>query len=307
MNDIKRRALTGFVVAVALGLSGSAFALKAGCDAPPCGGGGGNVPPPEETAAQNLSVPTIMVGTAPAGLTCGTVAAPSALVPPTGTPLTGFEIDPTAYYWVQKVHTWQAQCFNDTAATAYGAWGDNLEGDAKLKVGKPIRVELVLWNSTSYAGLTTLEGYKVIKLEPSKLDRLSAYGHLAGGSAGSWTDIPYNFPQLRTTDADGDVVGWLVHDSQITFRVCKLVDGLETTECPVPAGTNPTAEINATGKVVYGYNLRVSNAGEYRITFTTSTNVTFTDVDAGGLADAHDAWIDINVVAGGSSKGGGAQ
>lgn len=306
MNNIMRRVLMGFTLTVALCLSGSVFALKPGCDAPPCGGGGGHVPP-DETAAQNLSVPTIMVGTAPAGLTCGTVAAPSALVPPTGTPLTGFEVDPSAYYWVQKVNTWQAQCFYDDSAKVFGAWGDNLEGDAKLKIGKPIRVEIVLWNETTYPDLMTLEGYKVKKLEPSKLDRLSAYGHLAGGNTGSWTAFPYDFPQLRETDSDGDVVGWLAHDSQITFRVCKLVNGLETDECPVPAGTNPTAEINATGKVVYGYNLRVSDTGEYRITFTTSANVTFTGVDAGGTDNLHDAWIDINVVPGGGNKGGGAQ
>lgn len=304
MKDIKRKAL-GIAVVAILGFSASAFALKPGCDAPPCGGGGEE--PPEETAAQNLSVPTIMVGTAPGGLTCGTVTTPSALGRPSGTPLTGYEIDPTAYYWVQKVHTWQAQCFSDTAATVYGAWGDNLEGDAKLKTGKPIRVELVLWNDTSYGSLTTLDGYQVKKLEPSKLDRLSAYGHLAGGSEGIWTDTEYAFPQLRTTDADGDVVGWLVHDSQITFRVCKLDNGVETDECPVPEGTNPTAEINATGKVVYGYNLRVTDTGMYRITFTTSENVLFSDVDDGGTDYLHNAWIDINVVSGGGNKGGGTQ
>lgn len=42
-----------------LGASGSAFALKPGCDAPPCGGGGGNKPPTGETASNNLSYPVI--------------------------------------------------------------------------------------------------------------------------------------------------------------------------------------------------------------------------------------------------------
>ena len=67
-------------------------------------------PPPTTEAAQNLSVPAILVG--PLGtLVCGTSdVAPSALVPPTGTPLTGYEVP--GFYWVQKVHVWQAQCFN---------------------------------------------------------------------------------------------------------------------------------------------------------------------------------------------------
>lgn len=39
--------------------SGNAFALKPGCEAPPCGGGGGNKPPAGETAPNNLSYPVI--------------------------------------------------------------------------------------------------------------------------------------------------------------------------------------------------------------------------------------------------------
>ncbi len=90
---------------------------------------------PVTEAAQNLSVPAILVG--PLGtLVCGTSdLAPSALVPPTGTPLTGYEVP--GYYWVQKVHTWQAQCFNALEASVFGAWGDNLSGDAKLSRAAP--------------------------------------------------------------------------------------------------------------------------------------------------------------------------
>ena len=48
---------------------------------------------------------------------------------------------------------------------------------ASLKVGSPIRVELVLW--TTRAPRIGQQGYNVIKLEPSELDRESDYGHLA--------------------------------------------------------------------------------------------------------------------------------
>ena len=104
------------------------------------GGGGGGGGKPGSDATQNLSVPAILVGSL-GTLVCGSSdSTPSPLVPPTGTPSTGYEVP--GYYWVQKVHTWQAQCFNASAASVYGSWGDNLSGDAKLKTGSPIRVEL---------------------------------------------------------------------------------------------------------------------------------------------------------------------
>lgn len=89
-------------------------------------------------------------------------------MPPNGVPLTGYEVQ--GDYWVQKVHTWQAQCFEaDTGTVAvFGAWGDNLTGDASLKTGSPIRVELVLMNRNDFTPMTTLQGYNVIKLEPSQ-------------------------------------------------------------------------------------------------------------------------------------------
>ena len=252
--------------------------------APPPGKG----KPPSE-AAQNLSVPTIMIGGAVGGLLCGTPDLPSQLVPPTGTPSTGYETE--GYYWVQKVHKWQAQCFNDVEALVFGAWGDNLEGDAKLKVGSPIRVEIVLQNLTAYPLISTLQGYDVIKLEPSKLDRDSAYGHTAGSPEAGFDDFPVGL-------GSGS---WLVHDAGITFSVQNTDTGVYA----VPPGTKPTAEINATGKVVYGYNLRVGVAGPYRIQFTSSPLVDFSGVDAGGQIDAKNVYIDINVVQGGGGGGGG--
>jgi hypothetical protein len=136
-----------------------------------------------------------------------------------------------------------------------------------------------------------LQGYTVIKLEPSLLDRESAYGTEAVLEDGVYVDNPTEFGQAS----------WLVHDSGITFSV----QNLDTGTYAVPPGTNPTAEINATGKVVYGYNLRVGVAGPYRITFTTTPLVVFTGQDAvnGGLLDANNAYIDINVVTGGGGRG----
>jgi hypothetical protein len=60
-------------------------------------------------------------------------------------------------------------------------------------------------------------------------------------------------------------------------------------------------EINATGKIVYGYNLRVTAAGTYQIHFN-APSVTITGVDA-GTYDANNAYLDI--VVGGGGGGGG--
>ena len=286
---VHSRSLVILIAAVLLGTA--TFSDNAFAKGKPPGTPGGK--PGGETATQNLSVPAILVGSL-GTLVCGALdVQPSALAAPTGTPLTGYEVP--GYYWVQKVHTWQAQCFNAPTASVFGNWGDNLEGDASLKVGSPIRVELVLTNMTDFsaAGLNTiptgtLQGYSVIKLEPSKLDRLSAYGHAATPVPGGFTDAPFNVSQAS----------WLVHDAGMQLSV----QNLDTGVFAVPL--QPIApEINATGKVVYGYNLRVETAGNYRIRFNTTPAVTFTNTDVGTF-DANNAYLDIVVVPGGGQGGG---
>jgi len=237
-------------------------------------GGGGHEP----GGTNNLSVPTIMIGGGFTGVTC-----PGGLIYPTGTPLTGFEYDPAAYFFVQGVHAWQAECTTAEFATATAEWGDNLGGDAKLKVGKPIRVELGLFDDMGQQ----MQGFNVIKLEPSELDRVSAYG-----TAASTDDSGL------TWYATAETLPVRVFDAGVTFSVKNVATG----EYAVAEGTNPTAEINATGKVVYGYNLRVSAAGEYEITFVIP-NVDITGVDVGTYTTdpigPDTVTLIINVVAGG--------
>ena len=213
-------------------------------------------PPNPETEGNNLSVPTIMIGGGFTGVTCPLTA----VTYPSGTPLTGYEVDPAASYFVQGVHKWQGECATATSATATVDWGDNLSGDAKLKAGKPIRVELGLYDDTG----AQMQGFNVLKLEPSKLDRESAYGTLAtDDGSGGWY-------------ATAQVLPVRVYDAGATFSVKRLSDGVYV----IPLGTNPTAEINATGRVVYGYNLRVTPAGQYEITFVLPS-VDITGVDVG--------------------------
>jgi len=244
---MNRRALAvaSFVCVLIAALAAPTVALAKGP------GGGGHT----ETATNNLSVPTIMIGGGFTGVTCTDAAD---LIMPTGTPLTGYEVP--GYYYVQGVHKWQADCVTANAATATGDWGDNLAGDAKLKVGMPIRVELGLLDDTN----VQMQGFSVVKLEPSKLDRESKYGTLAtSDGAGGWYGTAAILPAR-------------VFDAAATFSVKNVATGVYA----VPLGSNPTAEINATGRVVYGYNLRVTQAGLYEITFVLP-NVDITGMDAG--------------------------
>lgn len=284
--------IAGLTAAAALALTPAAAFAQYG---PPSGGGGGGGTGggggvgETETVTNNLSVPTIFVGTNPFSLTCGTVSTPSALATPTGDPLTGYPIDKTAYYYVQGVNTWQAQCYTATLANATAAWGDNLTGSAVLRPGYPIRVELGLMNSDTTA--PSMDGYTVVKLDPEALDRVSAYGTLA--TLNTATNTYSATPTLFAATAQR------VYDSGVTFSI----KNADTGAYVVQENTTATAEINATGNVVYGYNLRVSDAGRYTITFTVPT-VTITGTDA-GVYTSHSVALTISVTTSGGGGGGG--
>jgi len=245
------------------------------------GGGGGHEP----GATNNLSVPLINIGGSWTGVMCPLTDE----IPPSGIPSTGYEIAPDAYYYVQSVHTWQAECDTATSESAGAYWGDNMAGDAKLKVGMPIRVEIGL--ETPSDGM---DGFTVIKLEPSELDRNSAYGTLAT------CDAEMNCSATVTT-----FTSVRVFDSGATWSVEWLDDknpDLQT--FVINPGTSIGSEINATGKAVYGYNLRVDKEGAYRITFN-FPNVEITSFNYGGQVDANTVYLDINVVKAGGGGGGG--
>lgn len=278
-----RRSVTvigAVTLAALLAVPGAALAKggpPAGAGAGKGGGGGGGAPPVTEIG-NNLSVPAIFVGGNPFSLVCD-----GPLIVPTGDPTTGYPDDPALYYYVQGVNKWQAQCLSASAAIAAAEWGDNLTGDAKLSVGSPIRVEVGL-----NAGAQGLTGYFVEKLDEVALDREAPYGTLATAVEGGFvanpvTVFPVN-PETRVWayGATMTVVGPGANISQAA-----------------------TAEINATGRVVYGYNLRVTAAGVYTITFT-FPNVTISEADAGTVSGSSVS-LDITVAGGGGGGGGGGR
>jgi len=256
----------------------------------------GNYPPCNtegEVASNSLSVPLWVTGSAttitpPGGATCSSTSIFNSLKPPTGAPLSGYPLDPLGYYYVQGIHEWQAPCAtwntSDQGAqlNVTAAWGDNLAGDAKLKVNSPIRVEIVLTEDSD----VTKEGYEVVKLEPSALDRESSYGTLATDNGeGIFSATPSSFVPL-------------VYDNQAWLKVM----GNDGT---VVVDEAATAEVNATGKVVYGYNLRVPSAQMYTITYTLP-NVNITSWDVGTCEmETHKCSLAINVGSGGGSGGKG--
>lgn len=237
------------------------------------GGGGG-----ETTVANNLSVPAIFVpGTTGGPVTnfaCGDAVMPSGdtttFVAPYDDPEIVGDGVPGDYY-IQGVNKWQASCAvaaDDTMSTT-GDWGDNLVS-APLKAGTPIRVEMGLLA----VGADPMTGFAVYKLT-DELDRLATYGTL--GTAVT----PY--PEVRVWNAGA------------TLKI-ERSDGFVVYQGAF------TAEINATGRVVYGFNWQKPLAGTYTITFTAPT-VLITGADAGTISgDQHSAAIQVNVAA---KAGGG--
>ena len=283
MTSLAKRLLVFVgVLALAVGMLSPAAVGKG----PPEGkgpGGGGHEP----GATNNLSVPLINIGGSWTGVTCTDEVADFA--DPTGQAVhTGYDAA-AGYYYVQGLNTWQAECENATSASAGAYWGDNLSGDAKLKVNIPIRVEIGL--ETELAEGATMPGFQVIKLE-NTLDRLSAYGTFACNDPDTETCAATvtNFNKVRVFDSAAQ---WRVLDAEGT---------------PVRDWEAIGSEINATGKAVYGYGLRLPETGLYTLEFK-FPNVTVTSVNYGTFVCEGDpvaciTSLDITVVTGGGGGGG---
>ncbi len=220
----------------------------------------------ETTVANNLSIPTIFVPSVGVGSMACTAADDTVLPDPA-------QVSSTyPGYWVQGEATWQADCdvAADNTMTATAAWGDNLAGSASLKVGSPARVELALLaDPTAYS----MTGFTVVKLQPELEDRDSAYGTADGSGVTPFSEVG-------------------VWDAGVTLNITG----------PATESVAFTAELNATGRVVYGYNWRPAVAGTYTLTATVPT-VEVTGTDLGTFA-AHTATIAV-VVADSSGGGGG--
>ena len=185
------------------------------------------------------------------------------------TPTTGWPVNTANFYYVQGVHDWQAEYVVKSEDTVTAKWGDNLSGSAKLKVGQPVRVEMVLTSTTE----TAMQGYTVVKLEPDKLDRLAAYGTLATSDGAGGYSATASTMAARVWGPEADVTITGPGDTTLI-------------------GDMP-GEINSVGGVVFGYNWRPAATGEYTLTFNPPAGVTIS-----GSAS-------ITVTVGGGGGGGG--
>lgn len=240
-------------------------------------------PTEEEEGSNNLSVPAIFVpGTAGSPFT-GTCTAEDDSQDPSG-PM-GVDSDgdgvPDEHldYYVQGVASWQADCDSAAADTisVMAEWGDNLT-NAPLKARTPIRVEI---GFLTFAPIP-MPGYIVEKLDPTLLDRESHYGTLG--------DEVADFPEVR------------VWDSGVLLDI-RSKDGTVVVANNIPF----SAEVNSTGRIVYGFNWQQPVAGEYTITvFAPQINVA--SADAGTVVDSHTVTLDVTVGnKGGGGKGGGGR
>lgn len=217
------------------------------------GGGGGNEPPTTELG-NNLSVPVHFVPSTSGAPTLRVVDPAVTPSDPVGIPVSYTVNGVEGSYYLQKTASvWSAQFDTPVSASATATWGSNLTNGRALKLGKPIRVEMALGSTDS--GI----GYEVVKLT-DELDRLADYGTLG-------KPTPMNF---------------MVWTAGATLTIQKSGDATATT---VPIA----AEINSTGKVVYGYNWGVKSgggtatSGTYVLTFTipSTSGVTIEGVTEG--------------------------
>ena len=203
----------------------------------------GGARPGGEEAGNNLSVPTYFVP--------DRIGAPTLRVDcrqaPTGPPEKWGEL----YYYMQKSEaTWSAPCSDKPGARVRASWGSNLINDRTLRAGRPIRVEMQLTHTSDHA-----LGYIIENLTPELPDRRASYGTL--GIPDGVEDMAYMVwaagAQLTITSVPGEV---------------EVYDG------PM------SAEIDSTGKVVYGHNWGIAKTdapepGRYKLVFTIpSTNGT---------------------------------
>jgi hypothetical protein len=238
-------------------------------------------PPPRVETGNNLSFATTFV---PNAIGAPALRIPSAyeLTAPSGPECTQFP-----GYWCQKtLAMWQAEWNEAASIEVTAVWGANLLGDAPLKSGRPIRVEMVLTESGGGTGA----GYVVTKLTPELDDRVATYG-----TAGTIQNTEY-----------------VVWDAQAQLSIERCTDASCTTTAGPAVYFGPmSAEINSIGKVVYGYNWGTAGKGTaaepgvYKLTFSVPERTAIVSVPgAAPCPQSNCAFVIIEVTQAAGGGGG---
>ena len=261
------------VAAVAVALVAVPSAIARG----PGGGGGGGGGGEETTIGNNLSFPAIWSE----GITLamrGTFGDPQLLEPSEYTTGEGLPL----YLQGVEANTWQAENVLAAARVEVSQvdWGDNIESRS-LPLGKPIRVETTLLKDldTPMQGFSMYSAYgsrdaEVFGTDGATYDSTqatiySACARLTIQRLEISRDDPYT-SALTWDPAAGEWTGTgLIAPAIFNGGVWSGGEG-----------SGYSAEINGSGKVVYGYNWTgAGTAGDYRITFSLDPNCPTTSLN----------------------------
>ncbi|HUX35091.1 MAG TPA: Ig-like domain-containing protein [Gemmatimonadaceae bacterium] len=162
--------------------------------------------------------------------------------------------DGTSAYCQDGLNAWQAEWLDGSLAGlqhASATWGDNIISQS-LKTSAPIRIEVSLNDLTS----GTLAGFNMQTVSGSHSTEVQG----TNGTTSAMTPMIFTVvPHLVVSKLDTSG-GVTVGDPVVDKRV---IDGIGAEEGPGYF----VAEVNGGGKVLYGYNLRVSEVGWYRVAF----------------------------------------
>jgi uncharacterized protein YjdB len=249
----------GLVTGVAKGVANISASVKTGASASteirviPGGSTG------EESTGNNLSWPLVFADGI--GITGSPVATDPGVRPTSAetaayTELSGLPVtNPTAaffytgntpdlasYYLQGTANTWRPQIVDGTAEPRYdaaAAWGDNLAGDASLRVDRPIRIEVALSTTDG----VTLLGYNM-----------------------PYVANPSSPEEVQGTDGTTSALIPLIYTVGATLTIEQLSGPGGDVVATVSTGPIGS-EVNVGGRLVYGGQFRPTVAGTYLLRF----------------------------------------
>ncbi len=252
-------------------LAAGAVALAAVAPAQAAGGpeGGGE----ETTLTNNLSYPVIWSDGAALALP-GEFGKPE-LPAEKAVSYTDPTTEETFDVWKQAEEgvSWQAE--NEVALAPADVsevdWGDNLEAKS-LTPGKPVRVETTLIKNLE----SPMIAFDMISLEGEKREEVFAtpgteYESSQATMYSACARLTIQRLQISREDPYLSLLKWDAASGQWTGKDLVSAPVFEGGVWESAAeGSGYTAEVNGSGKVIYGYNWRTSGlaAGDYRITFS---------------------------------------
>lgn len=168
--------------------------------------------------------------------------------------------DGQAAYCQKGLNAWQAEWLDGTATGmqhASATWGDNIINQS-LQTSAPVRVEVSLNDLTS----GPLTGFNMQVVSGSRTTEVQGTNNTTSAMTPTIFSVTPHLVVSKLDTSGGVTVGAPIVDKRV-------VDAIGTEEGP----GNFNAEVNVSGKIVYGYNLRVTEAGWYRVAFVLEGSV----------------------------------